>query len=456
MYRFALDYLINWQSKNGRKPLIIRGARQVGKSYLVSDFAKKNFPHLVEINFEKRSGLQDLFVGKQPEKIRTLLELEFKTKIIPGETLLFLDEIQAAPQVIPILRYFYEEIPELHVIAAGSLLEFTLSDHTFSMPVGRVEYLYLGPMTFEEFLLALNEKELFEFLGNYSLTETIPSSIHNRYLELVKLYCFLGGMPQVLNDYLQNKSLEQCDVIKHSILTSYKDDFGKYKKKINFSRLVTVFQKLPQLVGEKIKYVNIDPHEKAKDLAQTLDLFCLARLCYRVFHSSCSGLPLGAQLNQKIFKLLFLDIGLMNASLGLNLLDYEKVTDVGLIHQGKMSEQFIGGHLLYQKPVYIDPELYYWVREKATSAAEVDYVISMGEKIIPIEVKSGKSGRLKSLHYFLKEKKQSLGVRFNNQVPSLLKTKVLLTDGTPISFTLLSLPFYLIGQLSRLINSRLI
>lgn len=202
-----------------------------------------------------------------------------------------------------------------------------------------------------------------------------------------------------------------------------------------------VFQKIPQLIGEKLKYVNIDSEERAKDLGQALDLLCMARVIHRVYHSSANGVPLGAEINQKFFKLLFLDVGLVSSMSGLNLLDFEKAENIILVNQGKLAEQFVGQHLLYDLPPYQTPELYYWAREKKNAAAEVDYVVSAGSQVIPMEVKSGKSGSLRSLHLFLKEKKLSLGVRFNSESPNVLKAD---------NFTLISLPFYLIGQWKRL------
>jgi len=195
MDRFALGYLKTWKSKPNRKPLVIRGARQVGKTYLVRLFAQERFDHLLEINFERHPDMASLFASKDPKSILQMLELQFNIPIRPGRTLLFLDEVQAAPEILASLRYFLEELPELHVISAGSLLEFAMEEPVFSMPVGRIEYLHLGPMQFEEFLLAAGEKKLAAFLGDFTLQDTIPPALHTRLMGLLRKFLVTGGMP---------------------------------------------------------------------------------------------------------------------------------------------------------------------------------------------------------------------------------------------------------------------
>lgn len=440
MDRTVLEYVKKWHQRGQRKPLIVRGARQVGKSYLVREFAKQASLSLLEVNFEKNPEVASLFDQRSIPKTCEFLELQYKTKLDPEKTLLFLDEIQSAPQVIPVLRYFYEEKPELAIIAAGSLLEFVLQDHSFSMPVGRLEYLHLGPMTFEEFLLAQGEEALKKFISDYQLQDSIPLPLHQKLMEQIRVFCMTGGMPEAVGSYLK-ESWEGCDAVKRSILSTYEDDFSKYRKRIPDLRLRKVFHQMPRLVGEKLKFVNIDPLERAKDLSLALDLLCMARVGHRVYHSSANGVPLGAEIDQKFFKLLFLDVGLANSVCGLSRLDFKKSEDLNLVNEGKLSEQLIGQHLLYDLPPGQTPELYYWAREKKNAAAEIDYVVSCGSQVIPVEVKSGKSGSLRSLHLFLKEKDLRLGLRFNSEPPSLLEEK---------DFTLISLPFYLVGQWRRL------
>lgn len=442
MDRQTLKYLKTWKSKPHRKPLIIRGARQVGKSHLVKAFARDEGLALFELNFEKKPELAELFKSGDPAKILRLLEVQFNQEIVPANSLLFLDEIQSSPSLIPLLRYFHEELPELPVIAAGSLLEFILADHSFSMPVGRVEYLFLGPMTFDEFLPALGEEKLCQFLDSYQLTESIPTPIHNRLMERVKLFCQIGGMPEAVSVYQQTQSLQQVDEIKRNILSTYMDDFAKYRPKVHYERLVKVFRKAPLLIGEKIKYVNIDPHERSKDLSESLHLLGMARILHQIFHSACNGVPLGAEVNDKIFKILFLDVGLVSTACGLGAMDYEKADDLQLVNQGKISKQFVGQHLMYLRPPYAPPELYYWMREQKSASAEVDYVVAQGANVVPVEVKSGKTGMLRSLQIFVKEKNRPMAVRISSQPPSVVETG---------AFTLINLPFYMVGQFGRLI-----
>jgi len=291
--------------------LVIRGARQVGKSYLVQMFAKKEFVQLIEINFEDEPEISSYFETTDPKETLMLLEVHFHRDIKIGETLLFLDEIQAAPQVFAKLRYFYEKLPQLHIIAAGSLLEFVLEKHNFSMPVGRIEYLHLGPMSFNEFLLANNEQKLLNYLNTYQLDQQMPEGFHLRLIRLFKTYLITGGMPESISTFLEYKNYETVDKIKTNLINTYTNDFSKYGNKLDILQVLTVFKSLPKIVGNKVKYVNISRDYRASDLARVLHMFELARICYRVCHSSSFGIPVDASVNRKKFKLLFLDVGLL-------------------------------------------------------------------------------------------------------------------------------------------------
>ncbi|MBI4357081.1 MAG: ATP-binding protein [Gammaproteobacteria bacterium] len=452
--RFALDALKEWKSQEGgRKPLVLRGARQVGKSCLIRHFAKDSFENLVELNFEENPLLAELFKARSPAEILSMIEIETKETIRPGKTLLFLDEIQAAPEVFLKLRYFFEQIPLLHVIAAGSLLEFLLEEHSFSMPVGRIEYFYLGPLLFEEFLLAVGEHKLCEFLHQITLKDVIPLLIHEKLLRLVRVYLAIGGMPEAVSVYIENAfSYKAADRVHQSILKTYEDDFGKYHKHSHFLKVQKVFQKIPHLVGKKLKYVHIDPEERAKDLSRALQILCLARVIQCVCHTTASGIPLKAMADEKTFKPLFLDVGLMSSACGLSLLEFERSKDLTRVNEGSICEQFVGQHLLYSREIYQEPEIYYWVREKKNAEAEIDYVFSEGEHIIPVEVKSGKTGTLRSLHQFFKDKKRTLGIRFNTDCPSLYEGSLPLLNKESFSFKLISLPVYLVGQTRRIVR----
>ena len=454
MYRSAIEYLYDWRTRRSRKPLVIRGARQVGKSYLIREFAKKSFDNIIEINLDDDSSVLPYFERSDPHEIIKLLEVHFKTSFIPGKTLLFLDEIQAAPHLFAKLRYFYEKMPELHVIAAGSLLEFILEEHNFSMPVGRIEYMYLGPMMFSEFLIAVGHEKLAQYLTEYEMGDEFLLPLHDKLSELVKSYMVIGGMPESVREYVDSGSYRDCGFIKSNILATYKDDFGKYSKKVKQQHILTVFNALPNIVGTKVKYVNISRNERAKDLSYAIHLLSLARVCHLVYHSSCNGIPLGAEINRKVFKPVFLDVGLLLEACGLTMKEIVESSDIMLINSGQISEQFVGQHLLYSQELYKEPQLYYWLRENPASNAEIDYVITHGGKVIPIEVKAGKTGSLRSLHQFTIEKNVDLAVRICGAPPSVVDCHGTMPNGTPYSSQIMTLPFYLIENIDRLLRNR--
>ncbi|KHD05744.1 hypothetical protein PN36_22560 [Candidatus Thiomargarita nelsonii] len=449
MKRAELSYLGKWKDKKTRKPLVIRGARQVGKSYLVRQFAQAYKLELLEINFELNDDYIACFQSKEPKQIITLLELKASQKVIPGKTLIFLDEIQAAPQVFAALRYFYEILPQLHIIAAGSLLDFILEEHSFSMPVGRIEYLHLGPLKFKEFLDG--KGQLRKFIEEYHSSTPFPLVVHDELMKMFKLYLAIGGMPEAIQVYNDTGSLLEVDMIKQSILLSYRDDFSKYGRRFKHTRMQKVFQKLPFQIGKKLKYVNLEPNEKSAELKKALHLLELARIYYPVYHTAANGIPLRAQTNEKMQKPLFLDVGLLTKACGVSYADIDAADEVTLVNLGALCEQFIGQHLLYAKPCYEEPELFYWCREKRQSSAEIDYILNYGSKIIPVEIKAGKTGTLKSLHVFIKEKKLDYGVRFNADKPSYCDIPISL-PGAVGKFRLLSLPLYMVEELSRMVD----
>lgn len=450
MYRFALNELKKWAQRADHKPLVLRGARQVGKSYLAKMLADEYFEQIAEINFEQTPELAELFSSRQPDRIIALLELQLNLSISSGKTLLFLDEIQASPEVFACLRYFYEQMPDLHIIAAGSLLEFVLEKHQFSMPVGRIEYMHLGPMTFEEFLLAVNKNKLWDFLQNYSFSETIPDLIHEELMRYVIDYCVIGGMPEAIKLYSTTKSYLDSERILSNILSTYRADFNKYGQRINQQRIEKVFLKIPGLIGQKLKYTQIDREEKSRDLKDALHKLELAKIIHRVIHSDANGIPLGAEINEKHYKPIFLDVGLLCRRLGITMSDIRSIDDLMMINSGQVCEQFVGQHLLYSGKYYEDPQLFYWLRQKGSANAEVDYLVSQGTKIIPVEVKAGKTGTLKSLHVFVNEKKSEFALRLYAGKPLLNNAQTSVYGMKQNSFRLLSLPFYLINQIKRL------
>ena len=253
--------------------------------------------------------------------------------------------------------------------------------------------------------------------------------------------------------YLLHHDIQDSEKVKHSILNTYQDDFSKYTTASNQEYIRLVFNKLPLFIGKKIKYSHFSHQVKSRVIADALEKLSLARVVHLIYHSASNGIPLGAEINSKAFKAIFLDVGLLITRLGINLLSLQKVDELTLINSGAIAEQLIGQHLLQNSPFYQQPQLHYWMREKKSSSAEIDYVISHGQKIIPIEIKAGKSGTLKSLHYFMSEKTLNFAVRFNAQLPSCYDDRVTLSNGKRIQYQLLSLPLYFVAQLPRLLNS---
>jgi len=455
MLRHYLNELEQWKKRLTRKPLVIRGARQVGKTWLVREFARKNFQNLVEINFDETPEKQQLFAGKEVNDVLRMIEVDQGKSIIPQKTLFFLDEIQSAPNILAQLRYFYEKLPELHIITAGSLLDFSLAEHEFSMPVGRIEYMFMGPMTFGEFLLANNEQQAVAFLHAYEMGQEIPQPIHNKLMNLIRDYYVIGGMPAVVCAYKEQRNWEDVLREQRSILQTFIDDFAKYRRRINPLRLRKVFVNMPRMVGQKLKYSHIDREERAKDLAVCVELLEMARLINRVVHSACNGLPIGAEAKEKDFKPLFLDIGLVCNALGLKLTDLHMQNKLLLVNNGPATEQFIGQHLLYSGRADEVPELFYWNREKKNSSAEVDYVTTVAGKIIPVEVKAGKSGTLRSLKLMMFEKGLHLAVRFDANPPSQMDVTAKIPARGSCRFKLLSLPLYLVDHFIRLVEAEI-
>lgn len=452
MRRDRASFLINWLNSSTRKPLIIRGARQVGKTWLIRDLASSQERQLVEFNFEKRPDRESLFSSNDPKEILINIAASMGSKIDPSKALLFLDEIQAAPHLLEKLRWFAEDMPELPVVAAGSLLDFALAKHEFSMPVGRIGYLYLEPLSFEEFLDAVGQHELRSYLQNYDWNLNIPVAIHSELMKAIKEYLVVGGMPAAVSTWATEKAPDAVNQIHYDLLATYRDDFAKYRGRLTIDRLEDVMSSVPRQLGKKFVYKEANSEISATSLKQALDLLSMAKVCHRVMATSANGLPLGAEADERFSKVIMLDCGLCGTSLGLSLHQLRSISEISMINSGGMAEQLVGQLLRTITPAYIPPSLYYWQRGKKGAEAEIDYVIQHENQVIPIEVKAGTTGTLKSLHQFMKEKKKTTAIRVNSDLPRLGPVEVKDALGDSIEYNLLSVPFYLLGQLHRLLR----
>lgn len=400
MKRDLSEHLAQWKNHRTRKPLILRGARQVGKSWMVQEFGK-SFTTFVQINFEKEPGAKVLFAGDlQVPTLLDRLALYAGKKIQPGDTLLFLDEVQDCEAAITALRYFKEELPALHVIAAGSLLDFALDK--LGLPVGRVQFLYLYPLSFGEFLAAIDRTALREHI----LSGVVDPAIHPQLIEHLKTYYWLGGMPAVVQAWLDTKDPTVCQELQDEILTAFKQDFAKYARRRQIDHVTQVFDAVPMQLGKKFQFAVAHPDTRSEALRNALLLLERAGIVHLAYHSAGQGLPLGAMKNERRFKVFFFDMGLAQRLLGLRLSSWV-VTDLKIANVGPMAEQFVAQEFVAYSPASSRPELYHWHREAQSSNAEVDLLVVKDGHIVPVEVKSGMQGGLKSMHAFLASHPQS-------------------------------------------------
>jgi len=414
MFRFIDLELKQWVKDPRRKPLLLQGARQVGKTFAVRKLGQ-NFSNFIEINFEETPQLKDIFDGNKdldPHRIIRDLSYSLNTKITPGKTLLLLDEIQIVPRVIIALRYFYEKMPELHIIAAGSLLDFAIEK--VGVPVGRVMFMHLYPMSWLEFLKALGQDLIFEAIVKQDNHESESEVVHKKILEILREYLAIGGMPEVVDCWVKTKDLRACTKIHQSIIQSYRQDFGKYAKEHQIKYVELIFESALRQLSKKFKFSELPGEYRKRELAPAVDLLEKARVLHRVRHSDGQGIPLGAGADPEQYKLIFLDIGLSQALLGLELTDWFLNPTSTLINKGTIIEAFVGQELIAYSDPYLQASLYYWQRNAKGSEAEVDYLIQLQGSVIPVEVKSDKGSSLKSMHLFLENHPSSpYGIRFS-------------------------------------------
>jgi predicted AAA+ superfamily ATPase len=402
--------LILWKNTINRKPLILRGARQVGKSSTIRNLGK-NFKYFIEINFDLQPDYIAIFNdGYDPRIICEKISILTNKPIIENVTLLFFDEVQSCIPAISSLRYFYENMPNLHVIATGSLIEFALSEIP-SFGVGRVRSMFVYPFSFEEFLLANKEELLFNALKNHNLSKDFPEVFHKKLSNYLKKFLIIGGMPEVVKVYVKNGSLLEVQRTLDDLIISIQADFVKYKNSVASSRIREVFETVVLQVGNKFTYTYNSLTLNNVQIKEILELLRLAGLVYFVTHSACNGIPLGAEVNPKFKKILIFDTGIFQRLLNLNIADVLLDNDISFINKGKIAELHVGLELLKNESCYIKSDLYYWQRAAKNSQAEVDYVIQVNQDIVPIEVKAGTKGAMQSMYKFLEEKQKSYGIR---------------------------------------------
>lgn len=408
--------LEQWAKRKDRKPLLLRGARQVGKSTAVRHLGE-SFDSFVEINFEKQPEYKKVFEGNLVvTRIVSEISAMSAMPVVPGKTLLFLDEIQDCQEAIMALRFFKEDMPGLHIIAAGSLLEFALAElPTFG--VGRIHSMYMHAMTFDEFLEANGETILLDNKRKASSDQPLPETLHNKLVGLMRSYFLVGGMPEAVGKWVETHDYLQCQEVQDDIISGYEDDFPKYKKKIDPVLLRLTMRSAAVQVTKKFSYSEVGGGYRTEDVKKVLEMLLLSGICTQVVRTDANGIPLGSESDLSYRKILILDSGLLLRLLNMSSVDVSKITSeiltedtADLVNKGPMAEMVAGLEMLRYKTPNLRHELYYWVRLAKNSQAEVDYIEAKGE-VLPIEVKAGMRGGMKSLWIFMREKGLTSAIR---------------------------------------------
>lgn len=397
------DKLLEWKESPRRKPLLIRGARQVGKSTAVRHLGK-GFKYFVEVNLESQPSIRQLFtkdidVHRTCEAISATLGIP----VVVGKTLLFIDEIQVCQEAIMSLRYFKEDYPELHVIAAGSLLEFTLEELP-SFGVGRIRSLYMYPFSFDEFLLAQGLDTTVDFKHKATSLSPLPEAVHNKLVEQLKTFYLVGGMPAAITEWVESKSYIECTRVHNDILDTYQDDFSKYKSRVSPALLRQVLRSVALQTGCKFVFRQVADDIHSSVIKEALHLLTLAGLIKPVTHSDGNGVPLGAEENCNYTKYLFLDFGLMQTMLGTPAANVLLSSDVDFVNKGAASEMFAGLELVKNHDCFQKAEMYYWQNLSRGTNAEIDYLVVKDGIVVPIEVKASTRGSMQSLWLFMRKK----------------------------------------------------
>lgn len=417
-YKRRIDeILLQWKNSSKHKPLLLRGARQVGKSSSIRHLGEQ-FDFFIEINLERQKQIHGLFKSDlDTRKIVAEISSIMQTPVIEGRTLLFFDEIQECKEVIGVLRFFWEDLPQLHVIAAGSLLEFALNEIS-SFGVGRISSVFMYPMSFDEFLLAQGYDRLFEAKSNASAENPLSEVIHTKLVELFRTFVMVGGMPEAVATWIDTKDYLQCQSVHNEIVTTYEDDFGKYSEKVSPTLTRATLRSVAHQTGNKFIYSRVGQEYKSGIVKEALHWLVLAGLVIPVSCTAGNGLPLGAEANSNITKYLYIDSGLLLAMLNISFGNIGQLTEqillssaTDLVNKGSITEMIAGLEVTKCLPTTHRPELYYWQREAKGSTAEIDYLMAKDMQILPIEVKAGTQGGMKSLYYFMEQKNIQYAIR---------------------------------------------
>jgi uncharacterized protein len=433
-----------WAQSPRRRPLVLRGARQVGKTWLVRDLASRIRRDLVEVNFEREPRRASHFAPADPRAVVGDLSLALGRDITPAGSLLFLDEIQAAKDVLAKLRWFAEELPELPVVAAGSLLDFALASDAFSMPVGRISFLHVEPLSFDEYLRAHGRSDLSTALHSWSPGKPFSGTLHEQALQWFRRYAMVGGMPAVVDADVGGAPARACRELQRDLVATYRADFAKYAGRMDRTVVDSVMYAVARSLGRKFVYARVDDGVKHPQAKRALELLAMARLCHLVRHTSARGIPLGGEVKETFRKAILLDVGLFHAlsdtPAGEKFPAWE---DLAPAVRGQLAEQLAGQALrLTGEPSGDGPALYYWQREGGRPG-EVDFVLQAGTRVVPVELKAGSAGSMKSLHQFMFDRQLPLALRLDENPPSVLDVDVRTTQGDPVKYRLLSLPLYL-------------
>jgi len=408
--RFIDQHLTEWKDSHNRKPLLLRGARQVGKSRAVGHLGE-SFRYYIEANFEKRPELKNIFTQTTDvHEIAARIGRLYNTLVIAGETLLFLDEIQGCPEAIRSLWFFKEDYPELHVVAAGSLLEFTLKKLT-SFGVGRIRSLFMYPMSFEEFLMAQGKTSWIEAVHQADGTHPLFDELHQELVQQFRTYLIVGGMPASVATWVETHDYMQCADEQDDIHQTCYDDFVKYAAQVDPQLLRNTLRSVIVQVGSKFVYSRVDGGYGTDDVKKALSLLCDAGLVKRVSHSAGNGIPLGAETNDKFRKYIYLDSGLLLRILDLELGGADELTALimagsanDLVNKGGLTEMVAGWEMVKYASPKTQHDLYYWQNLDKGTTSEVDYLTTRNLEVLPIEVKSGTTGKMKSLRLFMQKR----------------------------------------------------